>query len=194
MGALADCEATGAGLFNSITTFSFLVAGFWIARRRPDRIWVGIAVMATGVGSFLFHGPMTAGAEWAHDVTLAWLLLVVAGTDTRSERWTRLPGFIGLGALFAVAPVIADPVAVLLAALAIFLKVRLDSSARTWGAFGLLGLTALVGRLGATGWPLCDPSSLLQTHGLWHLGAATAVAWWATALDRSVEDEAAVLH
>jgi hypothetical protein len=43
----------------------------------------------------------------------------------------------------------------------------------------LLGFAAIVGRLSATGGPLCRPESLLQGHGFWHLAAAIAVTWWA---------------
>ena len=187
MGAAADCESIGGGLLrqpvNSITTLAFVAAGLWIVTRRPDRGWVGVAVMATGVGSLLFHGPMPAGAEWAHDVTLAWLLLVVAGTGTGWEKTTHVPGLLVLGGLFALLPAIADPVAVVITVIVVVVRIRLDRSSATWGAFSLLAASAIVGRLGATGWPLCDPNSILQTHGLWHLSAAVAVVWWATGTD-----------
>lgn len=35
---------------------------------------------------------------------------------------------------------------------------------------------------GRTGSPLCDPHSLMQPHGLWHLSGAAALALWGTAL------------
>lgn len=35
---------------------------------------------------------------------------------------------------------------------------------------------------GRTGSPLCDPESVLQPHGLWHLSGAAALALWGTAL------------
>jgi hypothetical protein len=38
---------------------------------------------------------------------------------------------------------------------------------------------AIFGRLGDTGGPLCDADSLFQPHGVWHIGAAVAVGWWA---------------
>ena len=44
--------------------------------------------------------------------------------------------------------------------------------------------SAVVGRLGATGGPLCDPGSWLQPHGLWHISAAAALGWWAVAAPR----------
>ncbi len=187
MGAAADCESIGVGLLrqpvNSITTIAFVGAGLWIVSVRPDRRWVGMAVMATGIGSLLFHGPMPARAEWAHDVTLAWLLLVVAGTGTRWEKTTHIPGLLGLGVLFAVIPAIADPLAVVITVIALVVRIRMDRSPHTRGALALLGVSAIVGRIGATGWPLCHPNSLLQTHGLWHLAAAAAVVWWATGYD-----------
>ncbi|HEU4320055.1 MAG TPA: hypothetical protein VFS66_08230 [Acidimicrobiia bacterium] len=49
------------------------------------------------------------------------------------------------------------------------------------GPLTLLAVVAVIGRLGATGNPLCDPASIWQPHGLWHIGAATAVTWWAVA-------------
>ncbi|MGH8952954.1 MAG: hypothetical protein ACRDX9_16245, partial [Acidimicrobiia bacterium] len=49
----------------------------------------------------------------------------------------------------------------------------------------LLALVAIYGRLGATDGPLCDPESVFQPHGVWHLGSALAVTWWALASDVS---------
>jgi hypothetical protein len=185
MGAAADCESIGVGLLgqpvNSLTTLAFVVAGIVVMARRPERRWVGIALIATGIGSFLFHGPMPPGSEWAHDVTLAWLLLVVAGDGSRWARWSRIPGLLAIGVLFGLLPVAADPVAVALAVLAVVSVLRADRSPGTWGAVALLVAGGIFGRLGATTWPLCDPDSMLQTHGLWHLAAATAVTIWALA-------------
>lgn len=41
-----------------------------------------------------------------------------------------------------------------------------------------LALAAGVNVLSRTGEPLCQPDSLLQGHGLWHVLTALAVAWW----------------
>ncbi len=183
MGAAADCELIGPGLLgqpvNSLTTVAFLIAGSLILASRPDRRWVGAAAIATGIGSFLFHGPMPPGSEWAHDVTLAWLLFVVAlDAFPRRSRWAVI-GLIALGALFAAAPDAADAVAVILAIVAFASVLRQDRSASTIGSLCLLLASAIIGRLGATGGPLCDAASVLQPHGLWHVSAAVAVAWWA---------------
>lgn len=184
MGALADCELVRGPLIgqpaNTITTVAFIIAGLAVARR-ADMRWVGIAVSATGVGSLLFHGPMPPGSEWAHDTSLAWLILVIAGWSRPWEEWTRLPGLIILGVVFVAAPVVADPVAVALVAATMGLILIPDRSVHNMGPVALLGVAAIVGRLGATGGPLCDPTSLLQPHALWHIAAAVAVAWWALA-------------
>jgi hypothetical protein len=196
MGAAADCEAITAGFLgqpvNALTTFGFVIAGGYVIARRPERRWVGIALIATGVGSFLFHGPMPAGNEWAHDVTLTWLIVVVAGTGTQLERYTRLPALLVIGALFAFAPALADPIGVGVTIVAVISVLRgRDRSALP--PLLLLGAVAILGRLGATGGPLCDPTSLFQPHGVWHLGAAVAVAWWALAVPAAasvrVDDE-----
>ena len=183
MGAAADCESIGVGLLrqpiNSLTTIAFAVAGLIIITRRPERRWVGVALIATGIGSFLFHGPMPPGGEWVHDVTLAWLLLVVAADGTRWATWSRIPGLFGIAVLFGLFPVVADPVAVALTIVAVISVLRADRSAATWAAVSLLAVSGLVGRLGATNWPWCDPDSTLQLHGLWHLAAAAAVTIWA---------------
>jgi hypothetical protein len=177
----SDCELIGPGFLgqpvNALTALVFVVAGLFVLRRSPAK-WVGYGLIATGLGSFLFHGPMWPGSEWAHDVTLAWLILLIAGIGQTWERWTRLPGLVVLGAVFAVALVVADPLAVALVVVAAIFQVRRDprSTLILLGAVGALGI---LGRLGATGGPLCDPDSLLQPHGLWHVGAAVMVAWWA---------------
>ena len=182
MGAAADCELIGPGFLsqplNSITTLAFVAAGVMVARR-PSLRWIGAGLVATGVGSFLFHGPMPTGSQWAHDVTLAWLVLLVAGLGRSWEPYTRLPGLAVLGVFLAVVPQAADPIAVALTVVAVVLILTDDQSMATVGPMALLGTTAIIGRLGATDWPLCDPESLLQTHALWHVGAAVAVAWWA---------------
>jgi hypothetical protein len=181
MGALKDCEAVVHAFFgqavNSVTTIAFVIGGAIIIVR-TEHIWVGMASIATGVGSFLFHGPMPPYAEWVHDLTLAWLLLVMAGHGRSWERWARLPGLVILAAVIAV-PGAGDPVGVVLAVLAIASLLVRDRSMRTLGPLALLVVVAIIGRLGATDGVFCDPNSSWQPHGLWHVGAAVAVTWWA---------------
>jgi hypothetical protein len=192
MGALADCELVKSALLgqpaNTITTLAFMIGGLVVAQR-PRLRWIGAALFATGIGSFLFHGPMPPRAEWAHDTTLVWLILVIAGWNRPWERWTLLPGLTVLGVAFLAAPLIADPVGVGLTVAALGLLLIPDRSFGNWGPMALLGLAAVIGRLGATGGPLCNPESLFQPHALWHIASATAVVWWALARPRFDERE-----
>ena len=181
MGALRDCEAVVDAFLgqpvNTLTALAF-VAGGTVVALRSTLTWVGIAAIGTGLGSFLFHGPMPPLAEWAHDATLAWLLLVVAGYGRPWERWTRLPGLAAL-ALLAAIPGWGDPLGVLLGAAAVANVLLVDRGWSTLGPVILLVVAGVIGRLGATGGPLCDPASPWQPHGLWHVAAAAALSWWA---------------
>ncbi|MET0566160.1 MAG: hypothetical protein ABW021_06945 [Acidimicrobiia bacterium] len=183
MGAAADCEAIGAGFLgqpiNTLTTLGFVVAGIIVIVGRQDMRWIGIGLVSTGIGSFLFHGPMPPGNEWAHDVSLAWLLAMIAGWGTRWERVSRLPALVVIGAVVVLVPMIADPFAGVMAVVAVMSILLRDRSAATVGPLLLLASVAVFGRLGATGGPLCNPDSLLQPHAVWHLGSALAVTWWA---------------
>jgi len=185
VGAAADCEAIGAGFLgqpvNALTTIGFVVAGIVVMVRRKDMAWIGIGLIATGTGSFLFHGPIPPGNEWAHDVTLAWLVVLIGGWRTRWERLTHLPALLALGLIMALVPVLADPLTIALTLVALVTILRRDRSPTPLAPLLLLAAVAVFGRLGATGGPLCDPESLLQPHGVWHLGAAFAVTWWALA-------------
>ncbi len=127
---------------------------------------------------------MPDGSEWAHDVSLAWLILLVAGLGRSWEPWTRIPGLVALGVLFAVFPAIADPVAIVITIAALILILKDERSAGTIAPLGLLGVAAIIGRLGATGGPFCNPESLFQLHGVWHVAAAGAVVWWALVTER----------
>lgn len=180
-GAIADCERILEGFLaqptNSLTALGLVGVAplVWRSGRRG----VAAAVAATGIGSFLFHGPMPPGSQWAHDASLAWLLLSVGLEGTRWERYGGLPALAGTGALVGVVPVAADPLAAAAAAAAIGSAVWRHRTRRTWLALGVLGLGAVVGRLSATNGPWCNPDTLLQGHGFWHLSAATAVVLWA---------------
>ena len=184
MGALVDCELVRSGFFaqpvNTVTTLAFFAAGVWLLRRRTTA-WIGMALIATGVGSFVFHGPMPAWGEWAHDVSLSWLIVVVGGVQSRWESWSRWPALAGLALLFALLPEVADPVGVGLTAFVAGSILVQRPTRDEMLALGLLGAAAVFGRLGSTGWPLCDPTSIFQPHGVWHVTAAVAVAWWANA-------------
>lgn len=181
---MVDCELIRSGFLaqpvNTITTLAFVVAGVWLLRRQTT-VWVGVALIATGMGSFVFHGPMPPWGEWAHDVSLAWLIVIVGGLQSRWERWSQWPALAVLALLVALLPAVADPVAIALTVVVAGSILLRRPSRHEVLALGLLGAAAVFGRLGSTGGPLCDPASMFQPHGVWHVAAALSIAWWVTA-------------
>lgn len=176
-----DCELIGGAFLsqpvNALTSLGFVIAGLEIARRRPGRRLFGIAVASIGVGSFLAHGPRWDGSVWLHDVTIAWVLVLVLADGM--PRFVASGAIPGLGILFALAPITNDAVLVVLAIGAIGRE--LLPSRRTGvtvAAAAILASGAMIGTLSRTGWPWCAPDSLLQGHAAWHLLAATALAVW----------------
>lgn len=184
----ADCEMLVEGFLkqpaNALTTLAFVVAGVFVLIR-PRMRWVGWGLVATGVGSFIFHGPMPSWGEWIHDVTMVWLILIIAGLGRRWERFTQLPGLAALSVLLAFTPALGDPLAVALTALAVVGLMWRDRSPALFGSMMLLAGAAVLGRMGTSEGPWCEPDSFLQPHGAWHVGAAIAVAWWALSWDEA---------
>jgi hypothetical protein len=183
MGAAVDCETIGPGLLgqplNAISSLALAIAGIWLLGRIADR-WIGLGLIATGVGSFLFHGPLAPGGVWVHDVTLAWLLAVIL---VELRRWPTRIHLFGLGLMALVFWLLPSSADVIMVAVVLAIVGALVTGRRTratWTQLGALATVAIIGRLGATGGPICDPDSVLQPHALWHLGAAGVVAWWAT--------------
>lgn len=195
MGAAVDCESIGPGLLsqpvNASTSLVLVLAGLLLVRRMSHP-WVGAALAATGIGSFLFHGPLAPGGMWVHDVTLAWLILVIAAQPWDWGRRAPILGLASLGVLFAFIPDIADGTTVAIFVAALISLIVDDRTRATLLPVVLLAVAAIIGRLGATGGPMCDPEAWVQPHGLWHIGAAVAVSWWALAYDRRARSDASV--
>ncbi len=168
--AAADCETIGAGFLaqpvNSLSTIAFILVAILIWRRGSRRF--GWIIAGVGVGSFLFHGPWTDRGEGIHDFTLALGLLELV----RPPRFWLIAA--GLAGLFAVLPVVADPISGGLAVGAI-VTVLAAHKLRAAPALTVAGVGALVGRLSATGGPWCFPDSIFQGHAFWHLAAAVAL-------------------
>jgi hypothetical protein len=194
---------------NAITSLSLLVAGIWILARaanqtRGDR-WeqaaFGVAMVAVGVGSFLLHGPAPAWAGWFHDLSNLTAVLLVAvlnlGLMLRWSVRTRLATIAGgigvLGLWLAADPTSTTPIALVLTPGAVLaelatigsgLRPRPTSDPRrtimwlvTIVSISLAGAAFLLGREGS---PLCNPKSVVQFHGVWHVLVAVAAAAFAT--------------
>jgi type IV secretory pathway VirB2 component (pilin) len=182
--AAADCERILQSWWgqpvNTITAIAFVVAGglVWWRRRDPT---TSSLVVAVGVGSVAFHGPMPPWGEFLHDVSIALTLVWVLLVELKREHLRPLGLALGLGG--SVTPVVADP-AQAVAAVAVIglILISGDRRAIRWTAVAILAVGALVGTLSQTGWPLCHPDSLWQGHGFWHLSAAAALAIWGVAI------------
>lgn len=120
---------------------------------------------------------MPAWGEFVHDVsivaTLVWVLLVEI---KRAALW---PLGFALAAAASITPAIADPTQALLA-LGALTAVSLPAQhrPRRLPAVAILAVGGVVGTLSRTGGPLCDPDSIWQGHGLWHVAAALSLAIW----------------
>jgi hypothetical protein len=185
--AAADCEAISSQWWgqpvNTATALAFLVAAVVVFTRTGKRT-IALALVLTGVGSLLFHGPMPPFAEWAHDVSLTWLIVVITTSGTRWERAGGWASLLGLALLIALVPALGDPVAVGLSVIGALRLLRIGNTLARVGLV-VLAMAGIVGRLSATGGPWCRPDSWIQGHGLWHLGAATAVVFLALARPQS---------
>jgi len=202
-----DCEALGDGGLaqpvNAITSLGFVAVGAVLAvrglRRRDAMGWqavaFGVILASVGLGSAAFHGPQPGGSQLAHDVPIAAALLFVLVFDLVLLGFLQrmmpifLIGIAALSAVFALAPETGAVVTGLVAAGAVVAETliyvrkvsHLDDSRlkRRDVSIALIMIAALVGYwLGRTGSVVCDPDSILQLHGLWHVLAAAAFAVW----------------
>ena len=206
------CERVADGVLDepvaAVTSLAFVVAGVVVlvlgrrtgaARGAPAgrsgsgaaargglAVYAGL-VAATGVGSFVQHGPDPAWSDVAHDLPLLATLAYV-GADAaadlasrpRARRWW-LPVVATLLPLVVLAPRAGDLAGVGLAVVAVGLTVlralrRPAVRTRVAVTLGLLVTGSAIGTLSRAGWPWCDPASLLQGHGGWHVLAAAALA------------------
>jgi predicted membrane channel-forming protein YqfA (hemolysin III family) len=215
----SDCEAIGDGLLrqpvNAASSLAYVVAGIvaitWAGRadaeERIFRNMFGGLMIATGVGSVLYHGPQWAGSHFLHDLAFtATLWFIAAGNGTRALAMplrTTLAAIAGgamlLAAVLVIAPDATNAVtAVLLVVLAASDVVvhRTSGVAGRWYAVALATAAFSVASLilGRTGWPLCDPEGVAQSHAGWHLLSAVALFsyFMATVPARRARTEASV--
>jgi hypothetical protein len=199
-----DCERMREGWlaqpFNAVTSLAFVVVGATTmkrARKRPweaGRIALAAAAAATGVGSFLFHGPQPRGAHRLHDGSMTWLVVqVLLFRDSRllerrtaySAAATTVVGALAIRARRENAVVGAAAAAIAVKELrALRGRREIGELSGPYGrALAALIASAAALALGRTGSPLCNPDRFLQLHGLWHVGAAIALDGYVTAMD-----------
>jgi hypothetical protein len=90
----SDCETVRDALLgqpvNSLSSLAYVAAGAVVLWRGGPPV-PALALAAAGVGSFLYHGPMPAGAEALHDGTIVALAAVTAATAWRRRSLPRPP-------------------------------------------------------------------------------------------------------
>lgn len=195
-----DCEALGGGWLlqpvEAWTSLAYTLVGIILivsARRtapaeRTMRIAFGVLMGATGIGSFLYHGPQSAGAGFAHDVTFLATLWFVALMDPALSygirRRTSWLAFAAIGTTISVLLILIPTSTNALTAIAVVALVlsdvlmhRIGGLNGRWYATALVLLAAslLFNVLGRSAASTCDPDSLLQFHALWHLFSASAL-------------------
>lgn len=176
---------------SAVTSLAYVVAALLVlahARGARPRTVAGYAALVAGIGagSFVQHGPDPAWSDLAHDLPLAATLCLVAADGVAALRgrarawwWWAAPTAALVPAILLV-PRPADAVQAVVAAGAVvvtLLRARATPTVRTrvLVAVGLLAVGAGVGTLSRAGGPLCDPTSLWQGHGIWHVLSATAL-------------------
>ena len=209
-----DCEGIHEGALaqpvNAITSFGYVAAGLALIVRGARRgraessseLIYGATLVAIGLGSVAFHGPQPAGSQFVHDVPIAAALLYIFLHNlerlgrVKNANGAFLVGLIPVVGLFAATPALAQAVAAALAGAAIVTQVVVYRSNSDRGfrrnaglTAGLLTLAGLGYFFGRTGSVVCDPDSLFQIHGLWHLLSASAfMVWGFAAFDRTLPE------
>ena len=191
---------------NTLSSLAYVAVGALLLRRaltvreseRPVLAVYAVIVAAVGFGSIVFHGPMPSWARFAHDLSIAAVLAFVIGYDIAFALLAaRRAGLAGGAAVAGASAVVllASPDAsnALVSALVVAAVLAEVVAARSaagravardlvrapWGwVIGAvaLGIGAVLNALGRTDAPLCEPDSLAQLHGVWHVLTA-AVLW-----------------
>jgi hypothetical protein len=191
---------------NTLSSLGYVAVGALLLRRvftvregeRAVLAVYAVIVAAVGFGSIMFHGPMPSWARFAHDLSIATVLAFVIGYDAAfTRRAARRAGLAGGAALLGASAVVLwlspDASNALVSALVVAAVLAEVAAARSaagravardvvrapWGwVIGVvaLGIGAALNALGRTDAPLCEPDSLAQLHGVWHVLTA-AVLW-----------------
>lgn len=197
----SDCENLGDGFLaqpiNAVSSLAFTVVALALVpfARSGTGVesvvrWVFLAALAaTGVGSFLYHGPQGPGSQFLHDITFVATLELIAVANlsvalgwSAGRLWAVYAAALGTSSLLLAATPTATNALAGIAVLAVFagdiaLRRRSDSDTRWSLAAGLAMVMAIIFFvLGRTDSPVCDSDSLFQAHALWHILSAVAIS------------------
>ena len=207
----SDCERLVDELLaqpvNALSSFAYVVVAVVavVIDRRRGRLDVlgfvfALCLAGVGLGSVAFHGPQPAGSRLMHDLPIVLTLLLMLLHDVTllrpSVRWGApfVVGSLAAGTLsWAVPDAAAALSGLVLVGLVVAEVLVFRRGARPWsrdhqvrGYLAIGGVLVVAGALwflGRTDSPVCDPDSIVQFHGLWHLVSATVFGlWWWLAL------------
>lgn len=208
----SDCETISSGFLaqpiNAISSLAFmgigLVAIWWATQAEGNekavRIVFGILMVLTGAGSVMFHGPQGPGSQFGHDVTFLVTVWFVAIVNLAGAlRWNRSVewGVFAFGGLLLAVALVLSPgltnllmvltvVSLVVSGVAVHRKGRIRTR---WYVASIVAIVfaVMMFLLGRTGAPLCDPDSLFQGHGVWHLlGAISLGAYFVATSDSRI--------
>jgi hypothetical protein len=159
----SDCEAVRDSLLSqpvlAVSSLSFVAAGGWL-------LWT--------------WRDLPPQQRWPASTYAGLLVLVGAGSvDFHGPQSPVAQAMHDLPIALVVAQAVAVPLSRLLRRRPV---VGTGSRARVVSAAGLAVLAGAAYAAGRTGTPWCDPESLAQPHGAWHVLSAAALALWGTAL------------
>ena len=202
-----DCEAIAGGWLvqpiNAWSSLAYTVVGLILivssapsaSRDRTLRIAFGVLIGATGVGSFLYHGPQSTGAALAHDVTFLatlWFLAVMDPASSlgmrRQSAWLTLGGVIAaVSVMLIVVPTsvnVLTGISIVALIVSDVLMHRVGGINGRWyaTALTLFAASLLFNALGRSAAATCEPGSMLQLHALWHILSATALGAYFVAM------------
>jgi len=201
---------------NALTSLAYVAVGIWVITRckaRPELgrfspVVFGLVLVAVGIGSVAFHGPRPVGARFLHDFPIALALLFIVAVDL-----IRL-GVVGERTAFRISLAVAAIVAMVTAAapdIALLLSVPLIAGVviaevmvyrrverklpgsrgilvRRSTMVGVIAAAGLLNVLGRTDGALCDPESIVQLHGSWHMLTAVVFGLWAAVVFQRASD------
>jgi hypothetical protein len=196
----SDCENIGSGVLaqpvNAFSSLAFVAFGiavlFSISKQqraeRINRMIIGVLMIATGIGSVLFHGPQGPASHFLHDATILLTLIGIVTMNIagllrwREQRVWVILGAVGLmvSVILLIWPASTNLVAGIVLIVLVGQDVALHRSGsietRWWfAAIFAMAVASLFFVGGRTGSPFCDSSSLFQGHALWHIVSATAL-------------------
>lgn len=207
-----DCEELGSGLLaqpvNAISSLSYVVVGVVIAvsavrsgRERTNSLVFAGCLAAVGIGSVAFHGPQTSGSQVMHDLPILITALFILTHDLsvvrprpRHQLWSFAAASVVATVISIVNPAVAPPLtgvvvaAVVIVEFVIFRRGLRPIDARRERRIyvAVAAVAAVAGAswlLGRSNSPVCDPDSVVQLHGLWHVVSSGIFwLWWWLAL------------